>query len=145
MSTEQPDWDLRGLLAKGLSEERFPTEQICNDVLAIIMGGRAAEEIVFGEVSVYGCGTDKSDLAIATSIAADLELKSGFGETGLIYFGISDQAPILPTAAVAGIRRRIESALARASALLLENREELEGGGGSSPLNRAGAHLRLLN
>lgn len=145
MATEQHDWDLRRLLAKGLSEERFPTEQICNDVLAIIMGGRAAEEIVFGEVSVYGCGTDKSDLAIATSIAADLELKSGFGETGLIYLGISDQMPVLPTAAVAGIRRRIESALARASALLLENREELEGLDRTGSGNRAGAHLRLLN
>lgn len=66
------------LLAKAVHQERFPTEQMCNDILAIIMAGRASEEIVFGDVSVFGSGVSESDLAVATTIAKDLEMRAGF-------------------------------------------------------------------
>lgn len=49
------------------------------------MAGRAAEEIVFGDVSVFGAGSPDSDLAAATVIAVEMELKGGFGEMGLVY------------------------------------------------------------
>lgn len=62
--------DLGRLVAKGLSEERFHTEQTCNDILAVILAGRAGEEIVFGDVSTFGSGIQGSDLAIATAIAS---------------------------------------------------------------------------
>lgn len=138
---------LRQLLAKGLAEERFPTEQVCNDVLAVILGGRAAEEIVFGDVSVFGAGSRDSDLAAATMIATDMELKAGFGEAGTIYLGDVNAVTTLSTSTIASVRRRLEMALARASALLIENMEELEPRNGTTargpglPVD----HLRLLN
>lgn len=35
--------DILGVLASGLADELFPTEQLCNDVLTVIMAGGAAE------------------------------------------------------------------------------------------------------
>lgn len=113
-------------LEKTLAVERFHTEQTCNDLLAVIMAGRAGEEIVFGDVSTFGSGIPDSDLAVATAIARDLEFKTGFGECGVIYLDGPDDRPAVPPAAVASVRRRIEAALARASAVLLENTDELE-------------------
>ncbi|MET3901334.1 cell division protease FtsH [Devosia sp. UYZn731] len=118
--------DFTRQLEKALSEERFHTEQTCNDVLAVIMAGRAAEEIVFGDVSTFGSGIPSSDLAVATAIAKDLELKTGFGECGVIYLDGDDHRLSTSTPAAASVRRRIEAALARASAVLLENVDELE-------------------
>lgn len=110
-------------LSSYLAQGRFPTEQTCNDVLAVIMAGRAGEEIVFGDVSTLGSGHLSSDLAVATAIAKDLEFKTGFGECGVIYF---DNLSHLTVSAVASVRRRIEAALARASRVLLDNAVELE-------------------
>ncbi|QDZ10726.1 AAA family ATPase [Devosia ginsengisoli] len=147
MMVEGPHQGLRRLLAKGLSEERFPTEEVCNDVLCVVMAGRAAEEIVFGDVSVFGAASPDSDLAAATMIASDMELKAGFGETGVIYLGEPNPASTLSSAAMGSVRRRLEGALARASALLLDNVEELEASNGKSArgANFSADHLRLLN
>ncbi|MDB5613841.1 MAG: family ATPase [Devosia sp.] len=139
--------DLGKLLAHGLAAERFHMEQTWNDVLAIIMAGRAGEELVFGDVTTFGSCAAGSDLAVATAIASDLELKTGFGELGLIFIQhpADQSAPIGP--APASIRRRIEAALSRASALLLENVGELERYGAETSANvkRAVPNLRLLN
>nr|WP_295884584.1 AAA family ATPase [uncultured Devosia sp.] len=113
-------------LEKTLAAERFHTEQTCNDILAVIMAGRAGEEIVFGDVSTFGSGIPDSDLAVATAIATDLELRTGFGECGVIYLDGPDHRSALSSSAAASVRRRIEAALARASAVLLENVDELE-------------------
>ena len=110
--------ELARQLAKTLTEERFHTEQTCN--------GRAGEEIVFGDVSTFGSSIPGSDLALATTIATDLEFKTGFGECGVIYLDGPDHRPGASSPAAASIRRRIEVALARASAVLLENVDELE-------------------
>ncbi len=139
--------DLGQLLGKAVHRERFPTEQVCNDILAIIMAGRASEEIVFGDLSVFGSGVPESDLAVATTIAKDLEMRAGFGETGVIYLGGNEDWPHVPATAIASIRRRIEAALTRASALLIDNVEQLQDG--SEPSHSGGrtlpSHLRLLN
>lgn len=110
MMVEGQHHGLRRLLAKELSDERFPTERVCNDVLGVIMASRAAEEIVFGDVSVFGPGSPDSDFAAATMIATDIELKAGFGETGGIYHGELDPALALSTAAMASVYRRVEGA-----------------------------------
>lgn len=139
--------DLRRLLAPGLTAERFPTEQFCDDVLTVMMAGRAAEELVFGDVSVYGSGAKDSDLAVATAIAREMELKAGFGEVGTVYLGeISDAQALTPTA-IASVTRRVEAAVARASAVLLDNQDELERGNrsGQGTTKSSGVHLRRLN
>ncbi|UXN72872.1 hypothetical protein N8D56_17340 [Devosia sp. A8/3-2] len=133
-------------LEKTLAVEGFHTEQTCNDLLAVIMAGRAGEEIVFGDVSTFGSGIPDSDLAVMTAIAADLELRTGFGECGVIYLGGPDHRPAVWPTAAASVRRRIEAALARASGLLLENAEELERGDWGATANVSGAlNLKLLN
>lgn len=138
--------DLGRLVAKGLSKERFHTEQTCNDILAVIMAGRAGEEIVFGDVSTFGSSTASSDLAIATAIASDLERKTGFGECGLIYLDATDLAAASSIHTAASIRRRLDAALARASAVLLENADELERIDGRALSGLKGApNIRLLN
>lgn len=138
--------DLGRLVAKGLSEERFHTEQTCNDILAVIMAGRAGEEIVFGDISTFGSGTPGSDLAIATAIASDIEHKTGFGEYGLIYLDATDLAAASSIHTAASIRRRLDAALARASAVLLENADELERIDGRALAGlKAAPNIRLLN
>ncbi|GEM_PF-1849941 len=133
-------------LEKTLAVERFHTEQTCNDLLAVIMAGRAGEEIVFGDVSTFGSGIPDSDLAVATELARDLEFKTGFGECGMIYLDGPDHGPTLSSSAAASVRRRIEAALARASAVLLDNADELErvDGRGFSTVPGA-ANIRLLH
>ncbi|MHA6731824.1 AAA family ATPase [Devosia sp. A369] len=139
--------DLGQLLTHGLSAERFHTEQTWNDVLAIIMAGRAGEEIVFGDVSTFGSCVAGSDLAVATAIASDLELKAGFGELGHIYIQDPATGSNPPGPVADSIRRRIEAALTRASTLLLDNVAELERGstGTSTSVKGAAPNLRLLN
>lgn len=138
--------DFGRLVAKGLSEERFHTEQTCNDILAVIMAGRAGEEIVFGDVSTFGSSTSNSDLAIATAIASDIERKTGFGECGLIYLDAADLVAASSIHTAASIRRRLDAALARASAVLLENVEELERIDGRALAGpKAAPNMRLLN
>lgn len=138
---------LRQLLAKGLSDERYPTEQTCNDVICVVLAGRAAEEIVFGDVSVFGAGHPDSDFAAATMIAMEMELKAGFGESGLVYIGELNRASHLSSATTASVRRRLEGAMARASAILLDNIAELEpkNAKGTRGENCSVDHLRLLN
>lgn len=138
--------DLGRLLSEGLSDERFHTEQTWNDVLAIIMAGRAGEEIVFGDVTTFGSGIPGSDLAVATAIATNMERKAGFGEFGPLYLEDVDQKTDLTRSAAASIRRRIEAALTRASAVLLENAKELERiGGKTSSSGPSGPNIQLLN
>jgi cell division protease FtsH len=138
--------NLGQLLTEGLSEERFHTEQTWNDVITIIMAGRAGEEIVFGDVSTFGSCIAGSDLAVATAIASDLEFRAGFGEWGPIFLDDRDHGPKLSASTAGGTRRRIEAALARASALLLENVEELERTDGGAASKVSGTpNLRLLN
>ena len=133
-------------LGRTLTDERFHTEQTCNDLLAVIMAGRAGEEIVFGDVSTFGSGIPDSDLAVATEIARDLEFKTGFGECGVIYLDGPDHRPTLSSSAAASVRRRIEAALARASAVLLDNADELERVDGRGFATVPGApNIRLLH
>ncbi|UXN75058.1 hypothetical protein N8D56_09095 [Devosia sp. A8/3-2] len=111
MAPSAPDFGRQ--FAKGPLEERFLTEQTCNDILAVIMAGRAGEEIVFGDVSTFGSSFPSSDLAIATAIASDIERKTGFGECGLIYLDAADRASASPAQTASSIRRRPDAALAR--------------------------------
>lgn len=146
MVVERQHHDLRQLLAKGLSDERYPTEQTCNDVLCVILAGRAAEEVVFGEVSVLGAGRGDSEFAAATAIALEMELKAGFGESGLVYLGDLNRAPALSASIMASVRRRLDLAMARASSILLDNMGELEPSKSTGAKDSSRAdHLRLLN
>ncbi|AOF89997.1 ATP-dependent Zn protease [Sinorhizobium sp. RAC02] len=99
------------------------------DMLAMLMAGRAAEQIVVGSVSAGSGGTDDSDLARATRLALAMERSLGFGAIQpLLYRDDKD-----PTAVLDGnpdlsarIHARLDKALARAVEVLNENRDGLD-------------------
>ncbi|MBD8553502.1 ATP-dependent Zn protease [Rhizobium sp. CFBP 8762] len=99
------------------------------DMLAMLMAGRAAEQIVVGSVSAGSGGSDDSDLARATKLALAMERSLGFGAIQpLLYRDDKDPTAVLdgnPDLA-ARIHARLEKALARAVETLTENRDGLD-------------------
>ena len=99
------------------------------DMLAMLMAGRAAEQIVVGSVSAGSGGTDDSDLARATKLALAMERSLGFGAIQpLLYRGDRDPTAVLdgnPDLA-ARVHARLEKAFARAVEILTANRDRLD-------------------
>lgn len=99
------------------------------DMLAMLMAGRAAEQIVVGSVSAGSGGTDDSDLARATRLALAMERSLGFGAIQpLLYRDDRDPAAVLdgnPDLA-ARVHARLEKAFARAVEILTANRDRLD-------------------
>lgn len=99
------------------------------DLLAMLLAGRAAEQIVFCSVSVGSAGSEDSDLARATRLALALERSLGFGAVQpLLYRDDKHPTPALdahPDLA-ARVHARLEKALAKAMDALNGNRERLD-------------------
>ncbi|WP_137134463.1 ATP-dependent Zn protease [Rhizobium sp. FKY42] len=99
------------------------------DMLAMLMAGRAAEQIVVGAVSSGSGGAENSDLARATKMALAMERSLGFGAIQpLLYRDDKDPTAVLdgnPDLA-ARIHARLETALARAVEVLSKNRDKLD-------------------
>ena len=74
---------LRGQTGGYVNLERTPdyvdTRQSALRTISTLLGGRAAEEAVYGVVSGGAGGGSDSDLALATSLAASLEASYGLG------------------------------------------------------------------
>ena len=99
------------------------------DMLAMLMAGRAAEQIVVGKMSAGSGGSDESDLARATKMALAMERSLGFGAVQpLLYRDDKDPTAVLdgnPDLA-ARIHARLEMAFARAVEIVNENRDKLD-------------------
>lgn len=99
------------------------------DMLAMLMAGRAAEQIVVGSVSSGSGGSDDSDLARVTKLALAMERTLGFAAVHpLLYRHDKDQASVLdgnPDLA-ARVHTRLETALAKALEILQQNRGALD-------------------
>jgi ATP-dependent Zn protease len=99
------------------------------DMLAMLMAGRAAEQVVVGSVSAGSGGADDSDLARATKLALALERSLGFGSIQpLLYREDRNPTAVLdgnPDLA-ARIHARLEKALARAKEILNDNRDRFD-------------------
>ncbi|MGQ2967107.1 MAG: ATP-dependent Zn protease [Allorhizobium sp.] len=99
------------------------------DLLAMLMAGRAAEHVVFCSISVGSAGSEDSDLARATRLALALERSLGFGAVQpLLYRDDKDPTSVLDAQPdlAARIHARLEKALAKALDLLNGNREKLD-------------------
>ena len=98
------------------------------DLLAMLLAGRAAEQIVFCSVSVGSAGSEDSDLARATRLALAMERNLGFGAVQpLLYRDDKDPTQVLdahPDLA-ARVHARLEKALGRAAEILNDNRARL--------------------
>ncbi|XOK14259.1 ATP-dependent Zn protease [Agrobacterium tumefaciens] len=95
------------------------------NMLTMLMAGRAAEQLVLKRVSSGSGGTDDSDLARATRLAFDMERTLGFGtEHPLLYRpnrdpgAVFDREPEL----AARVHARLVAALDRAAAILRRRR-----------------------
>lgn len=99
----------------------------CNDLIVMLMAGRAAEELVLGSPSTGAGGAPDSDLAHATELAKKIELKFGFGDFGPIYVGEDIRDPLTTVPGLlASVRKRLDRAVADAAELLGKNRATLE-------------------
>jgi hypothetical protein len=94
-------------------------------LLRMMLGGRAAETVVFDEVSSGAGGGEESDLAMATQLLIDAETRLGLGET-LTWHSPDITARLLAQ----GSRTRIEDALRTAESearnALTDHRADLD-------------------
>ncbi len=90
------------------------------------MAGRAAEQLILGEVSSGSGGGDQTDLAKATELAIALHTQLGLGDFGPVWLGETRAAQLLSTPVYARIRAHIEEAEAQALSILSANRALLE-------------------
>lgn len=109
----------------------------CSDIIVMLMAGRAAEEILLGNPSAGAGVLPGSDLARATELAKDIELRFGLGELGPVFLsdGLHDPLTAVP-GLLASVRKRLDSALSDARGLLEQNREALDAM--AETLNRSG-------
>lgn len=99
------------------------------DMLAMFMAGRAAEQIVAGKVSAGSGGTEDSDLARATRLALAMERSLGLGAIQpLLYRDDKDPTAVLDSNPdlAARIHARLEKALGRAVEIINDNRDKLD-------------------
>ena len=95
------------------------------DLLAELMAGRAAERLIFGEVTSGAGGPDDSDLALATRVALAIETRFGLGAEGPLWLG--ETTDWLHDKAIRErLRARIEAAEAKALQILIPHRALLE-------------------
>lgn len=99
------------------------------DLMAMLMAGRAAEQIVFCSVSVGSAGAEDSDLGRATRLALAIERSLGFGAVQpLLYRDDKDPTVVLDAQPdlAARVHARLEKALAKAMDLLTGSRDKLD-------------------
>lgn len=105
------------------------SEDYANSI-AMMLGGIAAERLIFGDHGSGGGGRPESDLVRATDIATVMERYFGYGDTWTSDLGTGGRPlewlrfsdPDLRTK----VESRLQSEMARASRILTENRPALE-------------------
>ena len=118
-----------GFSLLGFAASGSDTLSYREDMLAMFMAGRAAEQIVVGSVSAGSGGAEDSDLARATKLALAIERTLGFGAVQpLLYRNDRNPTTVLDANPdlSARIHARLEKALARASEILNDHRDRLD-------------------
>jgi ATP-dependent Zn protease len=117
-----------GLAESDLGEMRAMTRAHLEKFLVALLAGRAAEQLIFGEVTAGAGGSNDSDLGRATQLAARLETDYGLGDFGLVCIpgGASDRNLLLLDSLHSAVRQTIDRAYATALELLGQNRAALE-------------------
>lgn len=111
-------------------ETRILTRSRLAAMLAWMLGGRAAEAVVFGEVSTGS----QDDLRKATQLAKAMVCDYGMSPLGLASLGrdedsplgISDHSPATAESIDLEVRRLLDEAYAHAQAVLTQNRHVLD-------------------
>ena len=117
-----------GLAERDRADVQSLTRAYLEKHLVVCLAGRAAEELVFGEPTAGAGGDEKSDLAIATRLALDLEIKFGLGTSfGLLCLdGDSTRDLLLFESLRKAVRTALDSAYEAARELLTAHRRSLD-------------------
>ncbi|MDP2411469.1 MAG: AAA family ATPase [Pseudolabrys sp.] len=117
-----------GLAESDLGETRAITRSHMEKFIVALLAGRAAEQLVFGEVTAGAGGSTTSDLGKATTLATRLETDYGLGSFGLVCIpgGASDRDLILLDTLRSAVGATIDRAYAAALELLRQNQHALE-------------------
>ncbi|WP_376870746.1 AAA family ATPase [Albirhodobacter sp. R86504] len=94
--------------------------------MAYSLAGRAAEHLIFHEISAGSGGPESSDLAKATRYALDIETTYGLGHEGLVWHAKPNDALLTSPAISDRVRQRLVRAERRAAAILTRHRTVLE-------------------
>lgn len=107
----------------------YLTEVALDAMLSAMLAGRAAEEIILGDISAGSGGSEGCDLGNATRLAAKAQLSLGMHARGLVWYpppspseiaGLLTRRPDIEKA----VRQRLECAYARAKQII-QAREQL--------------------
>ncbi|WP_281981748.1 AAA family ATPase [Thalassorhabdomicrobium marinisediminis] len=103
------------------------TADIIKKELVCLMAGRAAEQLLIGDISSGSGSGQQSDLELATALLMAQEYQWGLGESSLIYTPMAtSQWHSLSETRRQVINHRLKAAEAKARKLLAENGDRLE-------------------
>jgi len=116
-----------GLAQSEVTELRAYTREHLDNHIVMLLAGRAAEELVFGQCTAGAGGSERSDLGLATELAIDLETTLGLGRSGLVRLPTdSARDLILRRDLHEAVQATLDAAYARAREVLGANRLPLE-------------------
>jgi cell division protease FtsH len=116
-----------GFAESDLGEMRAMTRSYLEKYLVVLLAGRAAEQLAFGEATAGAGGSDESDLGRATNLATRLETDYGLGAFGLVCIpGSNSRDLFLLDTLRSAVGATIDRAYAAALELLGENQYALE-------------------
>lgn len=118
-----------GYIDSQLNQYIIHDEKWVNKMIAFTLAGRAAEILIFGDAAMGSGGSEKSDLAQATSLAIRADTCLGFGqEHPLLYRNIADQTLLLTRdkRLAQQVHKRLEAAEKMASDLLAQHKGVLQ-------------------
>jgi len=122
-----PRGDALGMVQQQPKDELLTTKEACLIMIDTCMGGRVAEELIFGSNKVtQGAG---SDLEKATKIAQAMIMNYGMGDKlGKMAFSERDIHSISPNTQFLieqEVRDILEQSYARAKVILMKHRDQL--------------------
>jgi cell division protease FtsH len=110
-------------------EMRADTREHFENFLVVLLGGRAAEQLTFAEVTGGAGGSGEgSDLGRATRLAIRLETDFGFGSLGLLCLAgdVGNRDLLMSDTLRAAATSNLDRAYAKALDVLVENRSALD-------------------
>ncbi|WP_169542360.1 ATP-dependent metallopeptidase FtsH/Yme1/Tma family protein [Solirubrobacter soli] len=122
-ATINPRGQAAGFAVVGRSDRALQTAQHIHEQLIYILGGRAAEHVIYGTVSSGAANDLEKANSIARSAVEQFGLSSAVGQIVNSQSGFSEQTKATIDAE---IRRIVEDAYRDAIAMVEEHREQLE-------------------
>jgi ATP-dependent Zn protease len=115
-----------GVVRTETVEHSLQTEGAAMAMIAVKLGGRAAELLVFGDPIAGSGGLPESDLAAATAVAVEMETSLGFSRRRpLLYRRMADRSHLLTLdrELAADVNARLEHAHDEAIDILMRHRD----------------------